>query len=455
MKTVWETYENETREKMEAFANEYRAFLNRAKTEREFVRESVKLAEAKGFRNIRDTKGPWKAGEKLYAVNRGKNVVLYVIGEKPLHEGINILGAHIDSPRMDLKQNPLYEKDGFALFDTHYYGGIKKYQWVARPMALHGVVALKDGSVVDVVIGEDEDDPVVGVSDILVHLAAKQMQKKASEAIEGEQLNLLVGSIPAKDVKKDPVKQYLLDLLKAKYGIEEADFISAELEAVPADKARNFGIDNSMIMAYGQDDKICAYAILRAITDLETPKRTACVILVDKEEIGSVGATGMESRWFENTIIELLAGEGQADLVTLNETLSNSRMLSSDVSAGLDPNYAEMFEPKNAAYLGRGICFNKYTGARGKSRANDANAEYVAKLRRIMDEDHIVWQTAEIGKVDEGGGGTISFILARMNMDVIDAGIAVLNMHAPCEISSKADLYEGYRAYIAFLAHMD
>ncbi|MBR2760234.1 MAG: aminopeptidase [Solobacterium sp.] len=455
MKTVWETYDAETREKMEAFSKDYRTFLNRAKTEREFVRETIRLAEENGFQEIGRTKGPWKRGERLYAVNRGKNVVLYVIGERPIEEGINILGAHIDSPRMDVKQNPLYEKDGFALLDTHYYGGIKKYQWVARGMALHGVVVKKDGTAVDVVIGEEDDDPVIGVSDILVHLAAKQMQKKAAEAIEGEQLNLLAGSIPAKDEKKDAVRKYLLNLLKEKYGIEEEDFVSAELEAVPAEKARNFGIDNSMIMAYGQDDKICAYTNLRAILDVKTPARTSCVILVDKEEIGSVGATGMESRWFENTVIELLDGYGKADLVTLNRTLSNSRMLSSDVSAGLDPNYAEMFEPKNSAYLGRGICFNKYTGARGKSHANDANAEYLAKIRRVMDEEKIVFQTAEIGKVDEGGGGTIAFILARLNMDVVDAGIPVLNMHSPSEISSKADLYEGYRAYLAFLNRMD
>ena len=455
MKTVWETYDAETREKMEAFSKDYRTFLNRAKTEREFVRETIRLAEENGFQEIGRTKGPWKRGERLYAVNRGKNVVLYVIGERPIEEGINILGAHIDSPRMDLKQNPLYEKDGFALLDTHYYGGIKKYQWVARGMALHGVVVKKDGTAVDVVIGEEDDDPVIGVSDILVHLAAKQMQKKAAEAIEGEQLNLLAGSIPAKDEKKDAVRKYLLNLLKEKYGIEEEDFVSAELEAVPAEKARNFGIDNSMIMAYGQDDKICAYTNLRAILGVKTPARTSCVILVDKEEIGSVGATGMESRWFKNTVIELLDGYGKADLVTLNRTLSNSRMLSSDVSAGLDPNYAEMFEPKNSAYLGRGICFNKYTGARGKSHANDANAEYLAKIRRVMDEEKIVFQTAEIGKVDEGGGGTIAFILARLNMDVVDAGIPVLNMHSPSEISSKADLYEGYRAYLAFLNRMD
>ena len=455
MKTVWETYGNETREKMEGFAKEYRSFLNRAKTEREFVRETVKLAKEKGFRDLLETRGEFQPGDRLYAVNRGKNVVLFVIGEKPLTEGMNILGAHIDSPRMDLKQIPLYEKDGFALLDTHYYGGIKKYQWVARGMSLHGVVAMKDGSTVDVVIGEDEDDPVIGVSDILIHLAAKQMQKKASEAVEGEALNLIVGSIPEKGEEKEPVKKYLLRLLKEKYGMEEEDFLSAELEAVPAEKARNFGIDNSMIMAYGQDDKICAYANLRAILDMDKPSRTSCVILVDKEEIGSVGATGMESRWFENTVTEMLDRYGRADLISLNRTLSNSRMLSSDVSAGLDPNYAEVFEAKNAAYLGRGICFNKYTGARGKSHANDANAEFIAKLRRVMDEEKIVFQSSEIGKVDEGGGGTISFILARLNMDVIDAGIPVLNMHSPCEISSKADLFEGYRAYMAFLNNMD
>ena len=453
MKTVWNEYDEKRREEMEAFAKDYRFFLNRTKTEREFVKEAVRLAEASGFVNMDSVSGALKAGDKLYAINRGKNIVLYVIGEQPLTDGLSILGAHIDSPRLDLKQRPLYEKEGFAMLDTHYYGGIKKYQWVARPMALHGVVVKKDGTVIDVVIGENEEDPVLGVSDILIHLAAKQMQKKASEAVEGEKLDLIAGSIPGKE-EKEPVKTFLMNYLNKTYGMEEDDFLSAELEVVPADHARNFGIDSSMIMGYGHDDRICAYTSLRAILEMEKPARTSCCILVDKEEIGSVGATGMQSRWFENTVISLLDHFGMADLVHLNQTLTNSCMLSSDVSAGLDPNFPEMFEAKNAAYLGKGIVFNKYTGARGKSGSNDANPEYFAKIRRVMDENHIVFQTAELGKVDEGGGGTIAYILAELNMDVIDAGIAVLNMHSPSEIASKADLYEGYRAYKVFLEKM-
>ncbi|MBP3869248.1 MAG: aminopeptidase [Solobacterium sp.] len=452
MKTVWETYDDTRRKEMSVFSDEYRSFLNRTKTEREFVSEAVKLAEAEGFTNISDSVGELNPGDRLYAINRNKNLCLFVIGEKPVRDGLNILGAHIDSPRLDLKQHPLFEKDGYALMDTHYYGGIKKYQWVTRPMALHGVVVKKDGTTVPICIGEDPDDPVVGVSDILIHLAAKQMEKKASEAVEGEKLDLIVGSIPVEDKdEKEPVKKYLLDLLKEKYDIEEDDFISAEIEVVPADPVRDFGIDRSMIMGYGHDDRICAYTSLRAIIDMKIPKRTSCCILTDKEEIGSDGATGMKSRWFESILVNLLDRTNEGTLNGLNTTLAKSKMLSSDVSAGVDPNYDAVFEKKNAAFLGRGICFNKYTGARGKGGCNDANPEFIAEVRRVMDEAGVVFQTGEIGAVDAGGGGTIAAILAELNMDVLDAGVPVLNMHAPSELASKADLYEAYRAYKAFL----
>ena len=452
MKTVWETYDDTRRKEMSVFSDEYRSFLNRTKTEREFVCEAVKLAEAEGFTNISDSVGELNPGDRLYAINRNKNLCLFVIGEKPVRDGLNILGAHIDSPRLDLKQHPLFEKDGYALMDTHYYGGIKKYQWVTRPMALHGVVVKKDGTTVPICIGEDPDDPVVGVSDILIHLAAKQMEKKASEAVEGEKLDLIVGSIPVEDKdEKEPVKKYLLDLLKEKYDIEEDDFISAEIEVVPADPVRDFGIDRSMIMGYGHDDRICAYTSLRAIIDMKIPKRTSCCIITDKEEIGSDGATGMKSRWFESILVNLLDRTNEGTLNGLNTTLAKSKMLSSDVSAGVDPNYDAVFEKKNAAFLGRGICFNKYTGARGKGGCNDANPEFIAEVRRVMDEAGVVFQTGEIGAVDAGGGGTIAAILAELNMDVLDAGVPVLNMHAPSELASKADLYEAYRAYKAFL----
>ena len=455
MKTVWKTYDEKMRKEMSVFSDEYRLFLNRSKTEREFVTEAIKIAEAEGFTNINDSIGELNPGDRIYAVNRGKNICLFVIGEKPLTAGMNILGAHIDSPRLDLKQHPFFEKDGFAMLDTHYYGGIKNYQWVARPMALHGVVCKTDGTTVPVCIGEDADDPVVGISDILVHLSAKQMAKKASEAIEGEKLDMIVGSIPVSDEEeKEPVKQYLLQLLKEKYGIEEEDFISAEIEAVPADPARDYGIDRSMIIGYGHDDRICAYTSLRAILEMKIPKRTSCCILTDKEEIGSEGSTGMKSRWFESVIVNLLDRSSQGSLKCLNDTLTNSKMLSSDVSAAVDPNYDSVFEKKNASFLGRGICFNKYVGARGKSGCSDANPEYIADLRRVMEEDEIVFQTGELGGVDEGGGGTIARFLAELNIEVIDAGIPVLNMHSPSEIASKADLYEAYRAYKAFLLRM-
>ncbi len=454
MKTVWEKYEGEQLNALYAFNEDYRKFLSVAKTEREFTTESEKLAKENGFVNL-DEVNEVKPGDKVYAINRGKNIVLFVIGNKPLTEGMNVLGAHIDSPRLDIKQKPLYEKDGLALLDTHYYGGIKKYQWTTRPMALHGVVCKKDGSVINVVIGEDPTDPVVGITEILVHLSADQMKKSASTVVEGEDLDLLVGSIPAKGTEKDPVKKYVLDLLKEKYGMEEDDFLSAELEVVPAGEARDFGLDRSMIMGYGHDDKVCAYTSLRAIFDMKEVERTSCCILVDKEEIGSVGNTGMQSAFFAQVVEELLEKQGDTKISDFNKCMRNSRMLSSDVSAAVDPLYESVFDKKNAAFLGCGICYNKYTGARGKSGCNDANAEFFAKVRRVMDDNNISFQTCELGSVDKGGGGTIAYILANMNMDVVDAGIAVQNMHSPCEVVSKADVYEGYLAYAAFLKDMD
>lgn len=454
MKTVWEKYTKKDLKELEVFNEEYRSFLSKTKTEREFVNESVKLIEANGFKKLESVKGKLKAGDKVYAINKNKNVCMFVVGKKPLTEGLNILGAHIDSPRLDLKQHPLYEKDGLALMDTHYYGGIKKYQWVARPMALHGVVCKKDGTTVNVVIGEDENDPVVGISDLLIHLAAEQMKKPASTVVTGEQLDVLVGSIPLKKEEKDAVKANVLDLLKKKYDIEEDDFISAEIEVVPAGPARNYGLDSSMILGYGHDDKVCAYTSMRAIMEMDKPERTSCCILVDKEEIGSVGATGMQSRFFENTIAKMLAMNGLTSLVEFNETLTNSKMLSSDVSSAVDPNYSDVDDPKNAAYFGKGIVFNKFTGARGKSGSNDANPEFIAEVRAAMAKDDIQFQTCELGKVDVGGGGTIAYILANLNMDVVDAGIAVQNMHAPCEVVSKGDVFEAYRAYKAFLKYI-
>ncbi|MCH4223235.1 MAG: aminopeptidase [Solobacterium sp.] len=455
-KTVWETLDKKGLKAVNTFAAEYEAFLSDSKTEREFTANAVELAEAAGYHDLAKVEGPLSAGDRVYAVNRHKNVSLFVIGSQPLSDGMTILGAHIDSPRIDLKQHPLYEKDGLCLFDTHYYGGIKKYQWVARPMALHGVVCRKNGSTVQITIGESDDDPVLGISDLLVHLAGEQMKKPAAQVIEGEKLDILAGSIPSKDAKKeeDSVRKNVMDLLNEKYGIEEDDFVSAELELVPAGKARDYGIDRSMIMGYGHDDKVCAYTSLRAILDEKHPKRTACCILVDKEEIGSVGATGMQSRFFEDVVSDLLDRQGLTSIKNLNETFRNSKMLSSDVSVAVDPLYSEVNELKNSAYLGRGIVFNKYTGSRGKYSSNDANAEFIAEVRAAMDKDDIMFQTSELGAVDAGGGGTIAYILAQLNMDVIDAGIAVLNMHAPCEIVSKADVYEGYLAYKAFLKNI-
>lgn len=451
---AWKTYTKNQLEELETLNDQYRAFLNVGKTERECVKEIVKQAEAAGYVNFEKVlanKQTVKAGDKLYAVCMKKTIALFNIGTKPMEEGMNILGAHIDSPRLDVKQNPLYENDDMAYLDTHYYGGIKKYQWVTLPLAIHGVVVKKDGSVVDVVIGEKEEDPVFCITDLLIHLAGEQQEKKANKVIEGENLDILFGSIPLKDEEKEGVKKGVLKLLKEQYDMEEEDFLSAELEVVPAGKAREAGIDRSMIMAYGQDDRVCAYTSMAAMLEVENVEKTTCCLLTDKEEIGSVGATGMQSKFFENTVAELLGAMGDYSELILRRCLKNSRMLSSDVSAAYDPLYAAAYEKKNAAYFGRGMVFNKFTGARGKSGSNDANAEYIGALRKILDDAQVAYQTAELGKVDVGGGGTIAYILSLYGMEVIDSGVAVLNMHAPWEVTSKADVYETKKGYIAFL----
>jgi aspartyl aminopeptidase len=451
---AWKKYSDEELTKLEELSRDYRSFLDKGKTERECVIEIIRQAEKAGYKNLGKiiAKGKkLKAGDKVYSVNMKKSVALFTIGKQPLEQGMNILGAHIDSPRMDVKQNPLYEESGFAYLDTHYYGGIKKYQWVTLPLAIHGVVAKKDGTVADIVIGEDEKEPVVGITDLLIHLSSDQLDKKASKVIEGDQLDILVGSKPLADVEKDRVKAGIQKLLKEKYDIEEEDFLSAELEIVPAGKARDAGIDASMIMAYGQDDRVCAYTSLVAELAVKAPEKTTCCLLVDKEEIGSVGATGMKSKFFENTVAEILDRIGSYSELNLRRCLASSCMLSSDVSAAFDPTFASCFEKKNAAFFGNGMVFNKFTGSRGKSGSNDANAEYIAKIRKIMDDANVSFQTAELGKVDVGGGGTIAYILSLYGMEVIDCGVAVLNMHAPWEITSKADIYETEKGYEAFL----
>ena len=457
-KNAWLSYGESDEKKMEKLAKDYRAFLDAGKTERECVTELVREAEANGYVSLEAKQAAGEKiqpGDKVYAVGMKKIMALFHVGQEPLEKGMNILGAHIDSPRLDVKQNPLYEDTDLAYLDTHYYGGVKKYQWVALPLAIHGVIAKKDGSVVNVTIGEDENDPVVYITDLLIHLAGKQLQKKAAEVIEGENLDILIGSRPLSEStdekKKEAVKSNVLRILKEKYDVEEEDFLSAELEIVPAGKARDCGLDRSMVAAYGQDDRVCAYTSFVAMMEMDAPKRTSCCLLTDKEEIGSVGATGMQSRFFENTVAELLDGMGCYSDLALRRTLRNSSMLSSDVSAGYDPAYGECFEKKNAAYLGRGIVLNKFTGARGKSGSNDANAEYVAEVRRIFDDHQVAFQTAELGKVDVGGGGTIAYIAALYGMNVIDSGVAVLSMHAPWEVTSKADIYEAKKAYKAFL----
>lgn len=450
---VWNSYTKKDKTELEKLAKGYREYLDKGKTERECVTESVKLAEAKGYVNLEEVIASGKklkAGDKVYAVCMKKAVALFNLG-KSMEDGMVILGAHIDSPRMDLKQNPLYEDTGLAFLDTHYYGGIKKYQWVTVPLAIHGVVAKKDGTVVDVVIGEDKNDPVFCVTDLLIHLSGEQMEKKGAKVVEGEALDILFGSIPLKGKEKDAVKEGVLAILKEKYDIEEDDFLSAELEVVPAGEARDCGIDKSMVIGYGQDDRVCAYTSLVAMLEVDKTEKTTCCLLVDKEEIGSVGATGMQSRFFENTVAEILDRMGQFSELSLRRCLANSRMLSSDVSAAYDPAYASVFEKKNTAYFGKGIVFNKYTGARGKSGSNDANAEYLGRIRQMLDKHKVAFQTSELGKVDAGGGGTIAYIMSLYGMEVIDSGVAVLSMHAPWEVTSKADLYEAKKGYVAFL----
>ncbi len=451
---AWKKYGREELKELDSLCEDYREFLNKGKTERECVREIVKAVKKAGYVDINDIideKKKLKPGSKVYAVWMNKTVALFNIGTKDIEKGMNILGAHIDSPRMDVKQNPLYEKDGFAYLDTHYYGGIKKYQWVTLPLAIHGVVAKKNGDVVDINIGEDKNDPVFCVTDLLIHLAGNQMEKKASKVIEGEELDILFGSIPLKDTEKEAVKANVLDLIKDKYGIKEEDFISAELEVVPAGKARDCGIDRSMILAYGQDDRVCAYTSLVAMIEADKVEKTTCCLLTDKEEIGSVGATGMQSHFFENTVAEIINALTDYSELKLRRCLASSRMLSSDVSAGYDPTFASAFDKNNAAIFGEGMVFNKFTGARGKSGSNDANAEYLGAIRKILDDEKVCYQTAELGKVDIGGGGTIAYILSLYGMEVVDCGVAVLNMHAPWEVTSKADIYETKKGYVAFL----
>lgn len=471
-KNTWETYNKTQLKEVEVFAKEYMQFLDEGKTERECVDVIVNTIEKAGYRQLQEIikkKETLQKGDKVYSVCMNKAIAMFRIGELPMEEGMNILGAHIDSPRLDVKQNPLYEDGGFAYLDTHYYGGVKKYQWVTIPLAIHGVVVKKDGTTIELAVGESEDEPVFFISDLLIHLAQEQLEKKAAKVIEGEALDVIIGNKPIfidkkkkekdgkdeKAVAKDAVKQGILAILKEKYDMEEEDFVSAELEVVPAGKAREAGFDRSMILAYGQDDRVCAFSSLKAMLEVEDTKRTACCLLVDKEEIGSVGATGMQSKFFENTVAEILALTGEYSELALRRCLASSCMLSSDVSSGFDPSFAASFDKKNVAYLGGGMVFNKFTGARGKSGSNDANAEYLAHLRNIYEKENVNFQTAELGRVDLGGGGTIAYILALYGMNVIDSGVAVLNMHAPWEATSKADVYEAKRGYVAFLKGAD
>ena len=452
-KNLWEIYDDTQLQELEKLNESYKAFLDAGKTERECVTEIVRQAEAAGYRDLysMDTV---KTGDKVYATWMEKSIALFNVGSEPLEQGMNILGAHIDSPRLDLKQNPLYEDSGFAYFDTHYYGGIKKYQWVTIPLGIHGVIVRKDGTKEVVSIGEKEEDPVFEVTDLLVHLSSKQMEKKASAVVEGENLDILIGSRPLAGEEKEAVAAQIMKLLADTYHVEREDLMSAELEVVPAGKARDCGLDRSMVMAYGQDDRICAYTSLAAMLDVESVSRTSCCILVDKEEIGSVGATGMHSRFFENAVADLYEKLGGFSELKLRRTLARSTMISSDVSAAYDPIYTEVYDKKSTSFFGKGPVFCKHTGSRGKSGSNDANAEYIAKLRNVFDAHEVHFQMAELGKVDAGGGGTIAYILAQYGMEVIDGGVAVLCMHAPWEISSKADVYEAYRGYCAFLKDM-
>lgn len=455
--SAWKKYNEEDLEKLNNICNDYKRFLTVSKTEREATKEIIRRAEEKGYKNLEDyikNNVEIRPGDKIYVNNKGKAVALFHIGEKPITEGMNILGAHIDSPRIDLKANPIYESDGFVYFDTHYYGGIKKYHWVTLPLALHGVVVKKDGQKIEICIGEEESDPVVGITDLLPHLAAEQMKKEGSKLIEGEDLDILIGNKPKivtdKD-KKEEVKNNILTLLKEKYNIEEEDFLSAEIEAVPAGAARDFGLDKSMIMSYGQDDRVCVYTSLEAFLEVEETEKTLSCILVDKEEIGSVGATGMESHFFDNAIAEICVLMNENSPVAVRRVLNHSKMLSSDVNAAYDPLYKSVMDKNNSSEFGLGVVFCKFTGSRGKSGSNDANAEYIAELRKIMDDANVSFQISELGKVDIGGGGTIAYILANYNVEVIDCGVGVLSMHAPWEVTSKADIYEAYRGYIAFL----
>ncbi len=453
-KNAWNTYTQEQLEELEALNASYRKYLDFGKTERECVTQSIAMAEAAGYKNLEmiiSKNEKLMAGDKVYASCMGKTLAMFQIGKEPLENGMRILGAHVDSPRLDIKQNPLYEDTDFAYLDTHYYGGVKKYQWVTIPLAIHGVVVKKDGTIINVVIGEDDNDPVFCITDLLVHLAGEQMEKKANKLIEGEALDLLIGSKPLEGKEKDAVKENMIKLLMDKYGMEEEDFLSAELEIVPAGKSRESGLDTSMIMGYGQDDRVCAFTSLVAMLEVDKPDVTTCCILVDKEEIGSVGATGMEGKFFENTVAELFDRMGAYSELSIRRCLSRSRMLSSDVSAAYDPLFPSSFEKKNTSFFGRGIVFNKYTGARGKNGSNDANPEYMGAIRKIMDDNGVFYQTSELGKVDAGGGGTIAYIMALYGMEVIDCGVAVLNMHAPWEITSKADVYEAKKGYVAFL----
>ena len=454
---VWKSYTKKEIKELDKLSKNYREFLDGGKTERECTALAVKMAEKAGYQDLHEIVkkgGQLNPGDKVYAVNMKKAVALFQIGTEPMEQGMAILGAHIDSPRMDIKQNPLYEDTELAYLDTHYYGGIKKYQWVTMPLAIHGVIVKKNGEVIDICIGEDDKDPVFCVTDLLIHLAHERMEKKADKVIEGEALDILFGSIPLKGAEKDAVSQNVLSILKEKYDIEEEDFLSAELEVVPAGRSRESGIDASMIMGYGQDDRVCAYTSLLAMLEVEGTKHTTCCLLVDKEEIGSVGATGMQSAVFENTVAEVMNCLGQYSELSVRRCLANSKMLSSDVSAAFDPTYASAYEKKNAAYFGRGMVFNKFTGSRGKSGSNDANAEFMAQIRGILEDSKVAYQTAELGKVDIGGGGTIAYIMALYGMEVIDCGVAVLNMHAPWEVTSKADIYETKKGYVVFLKNI-
>ena len=450
-KNIWVDAKEEKKAEIFSFSKDYMDFLDEAKTERMATKEAIRLAKEKGFRPLEECK-ELHPGDKVYTTNKNKNFLAAIIGEKSLEEGMRILGAHIDSPRLDIKQNPLYEKGGFAFFETHYYGGIKKYQYVTIPLALHGIVYKKDGTSFEVSIGEDPSDPVLGITDLLIHLSADQMSKKASEVIEGEKLDITIGNIPLEKDENGKVKDYILHLLKEKYGMEEEDFLSSELHAVPAGKARDYGLDRSMIAGYGHDDKVCAYTSLRAVLDSKKEEYTSVVVLVDKEEVGSIGATGAQSLWFEDVVMEMLAKEDKDSYLALRHAMSASKMLSSDVSGAVDPLYSGANEPNNSCYFSKGVVFNKYTGARGKSGCNDAMPEFLSFVRNAMDKNNIHYQTSEIGKVDQGGGGTIAYILGNYNMYVLDAGVPVLSMHSPMEIVSKADVFEAYLAYKVFLA---